>query len=109
MNDRVGEHLWHEWDGELLESESNNVYYTHGHIDTDIEIVKRALASALQRDGIADSLGNAFKMIEYSATTHGWAGSNYGDMSLTACDYSGETHYGDTLDSFEEITFIEFD
>ncbi len=110
MNDRAGEHLWAEWDGELYEfsRDDNLVYYTHEHIDYEIDVVKRALASSLQRDGIADSLLEAFRMIENSSTVYGWAGSNEGDLFLSVCDEFGETFYGDILDKVFSVTFIEF-
>lgn len=111
MNDRIGEQLWSEWDGELYEfsRDDNLVYYTNEHIDYEIDVVKRALASALQRDGIADSLLEAFRMIENSSINYGWAGSNEGDLFLTACDEFGETFYGDILDKVSPVTFIEFE
>jgi hypothetical protein len=110
-NNRAGEHLWHEWDGELFESGSPEptVYYTYGVIDSDIELVKRALASALQRDGIADSLGLGFSMIDKSKTTYGWVGSEENGRSLIVCDENGETCYGDILYDVSRVTFVEFE
>lgn len=110
VNDRVGEHLWSEWDGELYESDKDEplVYYTFEHVDIDNDIVKRALASSLQRDGIADSLSDAFKMIEKSTTHYGWGGHSDEEIYLTVCDETGETHYGDKVDILREITFVEF-
>jgi hypothetical protein len=109
-NDRIGEHLWHEWDGELYDSEVEDpiVYYTNGFVDIDIDVVKRALASVLQRDGIADSLANGFAMIDKAKSTYGWAGLEENARSLTVCDEDGETCYGDILQEPSEITFIEF-
>lgn len=110
MNDRVGEGLWSEWDGELYENASSkeNVFYTFEHIDVDNEIVKRALASAIQRDGLADSLGDAFKLIENSYVVYGWAGTEDEEVYLTYCDSTGETKYGDFVDKIKEVTFVEF-
>ena len=55
---RIGEHLWSEWDGEGYQNllECGVVYYTLEHIDLENELVRRGLASALQRDGVAYSL-----------------------------------------------------
>jgi len=110
MNDRIGEQLWSEWDGELYESEQEDptVYYTFEHVDVENDVVKRALASSLQRDGIADSLSDAYKMIEKSTVHYGWAGHNDEEIYLTVCDESGETYYGDKIDNIKEITFVEF-
>lgn len=109
MNDRVGEQLWSEWDGELYESSSEEpiVYYTYDHIDVDTEIVKRALASAIQRDGVADSLGDAFKMIENAMISHGYAGYLLDSLSPVVCDVDGETFYGDIAETYREVTFVE--
>lgn len=108
MNDRLGDYLWSEWDGELLNVVDDRlVYYTHEHVDLSLEIVKRALASALQRDGVVDSLLDAFKLLEKSEISHGWVGVAEGDLHLTACEESGETHYGDVLGDVLEATFVE--
>lgn len=109
-NNRIGEHLWHEWDGELYDSgvEDSIVYYTHGFVDTQLDVVKRALASALQRDGIADSLANGFSMVDRAKIVYGWAGIEDNAHALTVCDEDGETCYGDLLKEPSEITFIEF-
>ncbi len=40
----------------------------------DNDLVSRALASAIQRDGVADSLGDSFKLIENCQITRGWCG-----------------------------------
>jgi hypothetical protein len=110
MNDRLGEDLWYEWDGELYEnsSDKNNLYYTFEHIDVDNDVVKRALASSIQRDGLADSLGDAFKMIENSCVVYGWAGTEAEEIYLNYCDSEGETKYGDILENIKEVTFVEF-
>jgi hypothetical protein len=110
MNDRLGEDLWYEWDGELYENSSgkSNVYYTFEHIDVDNEIVKRALASSIQRDGLADSLSDAFKLVENSYTVYGWTGTEEEDFYLIYCDSDGETKYGDILENIKEVTFVEF-
>lgn len=109
-NDRIGEHLWSEWDGELYESQKDSsfIYYTEEHVDVDNDIVKRALASALQRDGVVDSLGQGFREIESGEIIYGWAGYLDDERTMIVCDEFGETYYGDILDNIIEITFIEF-
>ncbi len=52
-----------EWDGYEYNPIKQDpiIYYTFDSVDTTNEIVRRALASALQRDGVAFSLGHGFK------------------------------------------------
>ena len=79
---RKGECLWSEWSGEGYRTydSSTIVFYTEDHVDVEHEVVKRALASALQRDGVVHSLGDAFKKIENAKTSYGqclkWALEN---------------------------------
>lgn len=109
-NDRIGEQLWSEWDGELYESKNSDslVYYTEEHVDLENDVVKRGLASSLQRDGVVDSLGQGFKEIESCEVVYGWAGYLEDEMTMLVCDEFGETYYGDILDNIIEITFVEF-
>lgn len=106
---RVGEHLWFEWDGDLYDSsdEDPTVYYTYGHIDVDIDVVKRALASTLQRDGIVSSLSEGFKVVELAKVTHLWVGSDDPSLVETVCDIDGETYYGDVFSEPLDVTFVE--
>ena len=107
---RHGEHLWFQWSGEGYYSDggSNLVYCTIGHIDMDNEIVRRALASVLQRDGVVDSLGDGFKFLEDKPVQVGWAGILPDEKDYVYCDESGETEYGDFAKNPEEFTWIEF-
>ena len=109
MNEfRLGEDLWMEWDGEGYESEADVVYYTLTHIDTDIAVVQRALACALQRDGVAVSISDGFKMQTNSITAHGYIGRKFDEDAMnTACDSRGETMFGEYLDEWSEATFID--
>lgn len=107
---RAGEALWSEWTGNLHQfaSDSSVVFCTIGHIDVSNEIVKRALASALQRDGITDSLGEAFRKVEGGyMSSFGHCGYVDGDTELTSCDMYGETDYGDIVDEIFPVTWIE--
>lgn len=109
---RIGESLWSIWEGEGLPislSDSEVIYYTHDHVDIDHEVVKRALASSIQRDGISLSLGQSFRMIEQSVVTLG-ASTTFPDARIpTYCDKEGSTPYGDLVEPDEVIptTFVE--
>ena len=107
---RLGESLWSEWDGEGYETAEsfNTVYYTIDHVDLSNDLVKRALASALQRDGISDSLGDGFRVVETCKISHGWAGYAEGEHVFSTCDDIGETFFGDFVDNVKQITWIEF-
>jgi hypothetical protein len=107
---RAGEALWSEWTGHLHSpaSEDSIIFYTISHIDVSNEIVKRALASALQRDGVVDSLGEGFRKVEDGCMSYyGHSGYVDGDTELTSCDMYGETDYGDIVDEVFPITWIE--
>lgn len=106
-NDRLGDWLWEEWDGTGLESDSDLVYITSGWIDINNEIVRRALASCLQRDGVAESLSDGFRLIENSSIIKTYAGYNESEKYLTLCNDTGESDLGDMLDDISEITLIE--
>lgn len=106
-NDRVGDWLWEEWDGDGLESSSDLVYYTVGSVDLSNEVVKRALASCLQRDGVADSLGDGFKMADSGSVVHTHCGYLTGEKTPVICNEYGESELGDLVDSPYEITLIE--
>lgn len=107
---RHGEHMWTQWEGEgyFSDTHSELVYFTTEHVDMDNEVVRRALASALQRDGVADGLGGGFAMIAEGKVDFGWAGTIEEERELTVCDEDGETEYGDVVKSADEYTWIEF-
>lgn len=69
--------------------------------------MRRALASALQRDGVAVSLGDGFNMIDKATTIHGWSGLIEEELDFTVCDDSGETEYGDVVGVALATTWIE--
>jgi hypothetical protein len=109
IDKRPGEFLWSEWFGEGYETSRLNpiVFYTEDHVDLDIDVIKRALASAVQRDGSVDSLSEAFHLVERGKITHAYAGELDGEVYLTICDENGETEYGDTVDQIISITVVE--
>jgi hypothetical protein len=106
---RTGECLWSEWTGDGFNSDSSEpIFFTQGHIDIEHEVVSRALASALQRDGSAVTLGDGFKLVERARVTHGFAGVVDGDIDFAVCDELGETREGDEVDEVLEITWVDF-
>jgi hypothetical protein len=76
-------------------------------VDIEHEVVKRALASALQRDGSVVSLGEGYRSVESSIPSLLYAGTVYGDTDLVVCDETGETFYGDIVDEIHPITLVE--
>lgn len=106
---RKGECLWIEWSGEgyIPSRPSSIIFYTHDHVDLDIDVVKRALASSLQRDGFVVSLGDGYKSVETSPIVYGFSGHVDTEIYLAACDESGETNYGDIVDEVFETTWVE--
>jgi hypothetical protein len=99
---RVGELLWKEWTGDGFDPQLDEsiVFFTDEHVDLENELIRRALASALQRDGISISLENAKISI-------GYAGEVDGDIDLSVCDENGETPYGDVVDNVTPVTWVE--
>jgi hypothetical protein len=106
---RAGESLWSLWEGEGYSSELGSpiVYYTEGHVDVDHEVVRKALASSIQRDGIVYSLFEAYTLIDSGASSLAWAGSFTGEMYQEVCDEDGLTSHGSPVDSLVPVTFVE--
>lgn len=106
---RAGESLWSLWEGEGYVSELGSpiVYYTEGHVDVDHEVVRKALASTIQRDGIVYSLFEAYTLIDSGVSSQAWAGSFNGEMYQEICDESGLTSYGSLVDNLIATTFVE--
>lgn len=106
-NDRAGDWLWEEWDGEEIESDSDLIYYTTDWVDLNNDIVRRALASYLQRDGVAESLSDGFKMAESAKVTYTYAGYLLDEKILSTCDDTGETSFGETVSNVALVTLVE--
>ena len=85
----------------------SHFYYTFDHIDLENDLVRRALASALQKDGVAISLGDGFSLIEKALPNHGWAGLLKDEQEYVVCNQEGETEYGEFVDSIIPTTWIE--
>jgi hypothetical protein len=109
IKDRAGEWLWEEWDGEGYESNYFNsfIYVTYDNVNINEEIVKRALASCIQRDGIVDSLSDAFSMIERSEVSHGYVGFVEGEKFPFVTNEFGETSRGDSTNYFLKATWVD--
>ena len=106
---RAGECLWQEWTGDGLEpsTASSVLFFTFDHVDVEHEVVRRALASALQRDGTSESLGRGYGAIQAGTTSQGYAGTIEGERDLTLCNEHGETYYGDQVQQPLPITWVE--
>lgn len=106
---RHGEHLWMEWTGEGYEPETDTdlIFYTEEVVDVEVPLIQKALASALQREGIVDSLSDGYSLINGSSVVHGFAGSIEGDIVPTACDVYGNTAVGEHIQSFLACTWVE--
>ena len=104
---RIGESLWFLWD--LEESPDGSlIFYTEGHVDLEHEIVRKALASTIQREGISYSLGQSFQMIDRAKITLGYSGvSPMFDQGGWRCDENGDTEDGYRLDSVIPSTWVE--
>lgn len=107
---RPGEHLWQSWEGEgyFSDKHSDVIYFTLGEVDFDNDLVRRALASSLQRDGVADSLGDGFRLIEACVSQVGFVGVLPDDCEYTVCDEAGQTEYGDQVSEPVHATWVEF-
>jgi len=108
---RLGQELWLEWlgSGYFLTKSDPVIYYTVDHIDIENELVRKALASALQRDGVHDTLNDAFKAIDKGIVCSGWAGILEDELDLVICTELGETEYGDIVEEIQPITLVEID
>lgn len=106
---RIGESLWSTWEGLGYNQgfADSIVYYTVEHVDIDHEVVRKALASSIQRDGITYSLFEAFRLIDSGISSQGWVGILAGEMHEEICDESGQTINGTALDQTFPVTFVE--
>lgn len=106
---RIGESLWSIWDGEGYNPAylDSTIYYTETHVDLEEEVVRKALASSIQRDGISYSLSASFRSIDDAIISHGWVGSGEGERHQEVCNVSGETISGSFVEDVVEVTFVE--
>lgn len=106
---RPGQALWWIWSGNGYEPSTSPefIFYTETHVDVENEIVRRALASAIQREGIVFSLANGFKSIDDAYVVQGYAGYVDGDNELTKCSKDGQTDLGDEVEVAVAHTWVE--
>lgn len=97
---RPGELLWLEWPGDPVGDAPDGAYllYTEGHVDVENEVVLRALASALQREGIVSSLYEGFNAAAGAVVSFGWSGYLSDDPVPVECDESGTVYGGEEVD-----------
>lgn len=107
---RLGESLWFIWnkeEGDIFYYPDSIVLYTKEHVDLEQEIVRRALASTLQREGVSHSLSVSFSMIDTSITIYGHVGKYQDSDQEVICTESGETYDGDVVSNIEAVTWVE--
>lgn len=101
---RIGESLWFLWDANASGHEL--IFYTEEHVDLEHEVVRKALASTIQREGIAYSLGQGFQLIDSAEVTLGYSGIDPAGDEVFPCDELGETEDGYVLDSVIPATWV---
>ena len=108
-NATLGQALWLPWD---VEDETTS-FYTFGHVNLDLDIIRLSLAKAIQQEGVASSLGDAFRLLDQESTTteHLFVGHIGGSYDLTLCDTSGDTDSQGHIDEEEprSITLVGVD
>jgi hypothetical protein len=107
---RAGEALWSEWTGKpYSKNEEKLIFFTEDAVSLETPIVKQGLASALQRDGIVDSLAACFRLVDNAdtTTTHDYMGHAPGDPELSMCNEYGETDEGEVVTDKKIATFVE--
>lgn len=105
---RIGESLWFIWDSDSQAMLDGLVLHTEGHIDVEHEVVRRALASTLQREGIALSLGQGFQMIDAGEVIYGYCGTPEDNSNeVVSCDVDGENPDGLVLENITPTTWVK--
>jgi hypothetical protein len=101
--------MWGEWDGDGYEPtvEGVTVYITSEHPDIHHPLVSRALASALQRDGLTRGLGHGMRVVQDGVTVQGFVGNVLDETTLTLCNHAGVTPLGDILENVVPMTWVE--
>jgi hypothetical protein len=106
---RVGQCLWSIWEGFGYSEEIPNsiTYYTEDHVDIEHEVVRKALASLIQREGLVYSLAQGFQAIDSGMVTQGWIGFYEEELYQEVCDEEGYTLQGAKLANVTPVTFVE--
>ena len=97
--------LWEEWPSEL--HPGFVVFFTYGHPSLEHDVVRGALARALQTSGTVDGLGHAYKRLEAVQPYYGWSGIPEDSTEMFACDESGETTSGEIVPDPRPTTWVE--
>lgn len=105
---RIGETLWSEWTGEGQPPVKPPlmVFYTEEHVDLSNDVIRRALASTIQRDGHTDSLSQAFSILDTCSYKYGYVGVIDGEPEFTTCDINGMTIYEDSVEKVIPVTWV---
>jgi hypothetical protein len=106
---RIGECLWSIWDGMGYEDQLSYsiVYYTEDHVDLEQEVVRKALASSIQRDGLVYSLAQAYGAIDAGIVSQKWVGLADGELYEEICDEDGLSASDSSLNDVIPVTFVE--
>jgi hypothetical protein len=106
---RIGESLWFIWDGEghKVSSDESILFYTEEHIDIEEDVVRKALASSIQREGISDSLSGGFSLIASGLTGHDYAGYSLVSEKQYICNSDGISESEEQLTGVVPITWVE--
>lgn len=83
------------------------MFFTVEHVDIQNEVVRRALASAVQREGIVSTLGEAFKAVETGVCKQSYAGELREYREYAICNDKGETSLGDKVEDLVPVTLVE--
>lgn len=107
---RIGQSLWSIWEGLGYPAElpDSIIYYTEDHVDLEHEVVKKALASSIQRDGLVYSLAQGFQAIDSGMISQSWVGLLEEDeLYQEVCDEEGFSDSGIQLKHVTPVTFVE--
>jgi len=106
---RIGESLWFIWDDEesLLSDKGSIVFYTEDHVDIEHEIVRKALASSIQREGISQSLSDGFFLIASGVCNQSYIGYSSLSEKQYICNKDGLSEIEDNLTNITPITYVE--
>lgn len=106
---RIGESLWFIWDGDgySLFTQDSIVFYTEDHVDLEEDVVRKALASSIQREGISDSLAGGYSLISSGITGHFYAGESLISETLHLSNSEGLLESGEQLVNIKPITCVE--
>ena len=105
---RIGESLWFIWDGNDQDPfhRDSIVFYTEEHIDIEEDVVRKAFASSIQREGISDSLSGGFTLIASGISGHTYAGYCLESERQLICNADGYSESGSPLSGVVPVTWV---